>query len=163
MSLYYVNLTVHILAAMVWLGGMWFFVIVGAPTLRRIESAELRRDLFSGLGKRFRTVGWICIGILLATGLANLYFAGLLPVLTSSRFWATPYGRTLALKLGAVGAMIVLSLLHDFFFGPRASRVGDETDTVRDRLRRLSSMLGRANALIGVLVVWLAVLLTRGG
>ena len=157
------NLTVHILAAMVWLGGMLFFVVVGAPTLRKIESAELRRDLFRGLGEGFRTVGWICIGILLVTGFANLYFAGLVPVLGSGRFWGTPYGRTLALKLGAVGAMIVISLLHDFVFGPRASRAGAETDAVRDRLRRLSSMLGRANALIGILVVWLAVLLTRGG
>jgi uncharacterized membrane protein len=35
-ALYYVNVTIHVLAAMLWLGGMFFLGVVGAPVLRAI-------------------------------------------------------------------------------------------------------------------------------
>jgi putative copper export protein len=34
---YYINVTIHVLAAMLWLGGMFFLGAVGAPVLRTIE------------------------------------------------------------------------------------------------------------------------------
>jgi len=37
MSLYHLNVTLHVLAGMLWLGGMFFLGVVGAPVLRRIE------------------------------------------------------------------------------------------------------------------------------
>jgi len=40
--MYYLNVTIHVLAAMVWLGGMLFFAAVGAPVLRKVESPQLR-------------------------------------------------------------------------------------------------------------------------
>ena len=36
-ALYYINVTIHVLAAMLWLGGMFFLGAVGAPVLRAIE------------------------------------------------------------------------------------------------------------------------------
>jgi len=40
--LYYVNVTLHVLGAMLWLGGMFFLGVVGIPVLRAIEPASLR-------------------------------------------------------------------------------------------------------------------------
>jgi len=162
-SFYTLNVTIHILAAMLWLGGMLFFAVVGAPVVRRLESDELRRELFRALGEQFRIVGWICIGVLVATGTANLLLRGItFGILGSGSFWSSGYGRTLAVKLVLVAAMIGISVVHDFFQGPRASRAIAEPETVRLRLRRQASLLGRLNALLGIVVVWLAVLLTRG-
>jgi hypothetical protein len=45
-ELYYVNVTIHVLAAMLWLGGMFFLGIVGAPALRSVEPPPLRQRLF---------------------------------------------------------------------------------------------------------------------
>ena len=67
-TLYLANVTVHVLAALVWLGGMFFVAVVGAPVLRRVESPALRSELFRELGERFRAVGWACIALLVATG-----------------------------------------------------------------------------------------------
>lgn len=164
-TLYYVNVTIHVLAAMLWLGGMLFIGLVGAPVLRALDPPDLRRKLFHQLGVRFRLAGWITILILLATGVGNLYFKGWLRwdgVLGSLAFWQTSPGRTLAIKLIAVTAMLIVSALHDFWLGPRAGRGRlDSKEAVA--WRRSAALLARANALIGVVVVAVAVRLARGG
>lgn len=160
MSLYHLNVTVHLLAALFWLGGMFFLALVGAPVIRKLDDPELRGRLFADLGRRFRTAGWWAIGILVATGFLNLHFRGLLDpeVLASSDFWAGAYGRALAWKLGAVTAMIATSALHDFVFGPRAARAAGG-----GRHRRIASWLARLNAVFGIILVLAAVRLARGG
>jgi uncharacterized membrane protein len=104
-TLYYVNVTLHVLAAMLWLGGMFFLGIVGAPVLRAIEPPQLRQRLFHDLGQRFRRASWWTIGALVVSGVANLYFRGWLHwsgVLASEDFWGSNAGRALAVKLCAV-------------------------------------------------------------
>jgi copper resistance protein D len=163
-ALYFANVTLHVFAALLWLGGMFFFALVGAPVLRKIEPASLRAELFRRLGERFRGIAWIAIGVLLVTGTLNLHFRGLLQwdVLSSGPFWATPYGRALAWKLGAVTVMLVVSTLHDFLLGPAASRM-DPGSAEAAAARRRASWLARVNALAGVIVVVAAVRLARGG
>lgn len=164
MDPYYLSVTVHVLAALLWLGGMFFLAAVGAPVLRHVEPASLRAELFRRLGTQFRTIGWVSIAVLLATGVTNLHFRGLLrsELLGSVAFWLGPYGRALALKLACVSVMVVLSLLHDFVWGPAASRVRPGSPEAR-RLRRRSSWAARINAMVGVILVMAAVRLARGG
>ena len=69
---YYVLVTIHVLAALLWLGGMLFLGVVGAPVLRAIEPPALRQRLFNELGRRFRTIGWIAIATLVVTGVLLL-------------------------------------------------------------------------------------------
>lgn len=183
MTLYHLNVTVHLLAALFWLGGMFFLALVGAPVLRQLDDPGLRARLFGELGRRFRAAGWWAIGVLVATGVANLHFRGVLDadVLGDPAFWSGAWGRALAWKLGGVGAMILTSALHDFVFGPRAAAegsgrehggVGDEAGAVasgrggpaaHDRARAIAGWLARLNALLGIVVVLAAVRLARGG
>jgi putative copper resistance protein D len=161
--LYYLNVTIHVLAALLWLGGMFFLAVVGAPVLRKVDPPELRARLFNQLGLASRNVGWAAIGVLILTGVANLHFRGLLrwAVLGNASFWSTRYGTTLAFKLSAVLIMIVVSAVHDFILGPRAySAAGTPA---AGRWRRWSSWLARVNAVVGVLLVYFAVRLARGG
>lgn len=164
MSLYHLNVTLHVLAALLWLGGMFFLAAVGAPVLRRVEPPAMRAELFRRLGEQFRAVGWVAIGVLVVTGIGNLYFRGLLraELWTSAEFWALPYGRALAWKLATVGVMLAVSALHDFVLGPAAGRVDPGTPRAQ-RLRRQASWLARVNALVGVVLVVAAVRLARGG
>ncbi|MFW6039838.1 MAG: DUF4149 domain-containing protein [Gemmatimonadota bacterium] len=161
---YYLNVTVHLLAAMFWLGGMFFFAVVGAPALRHLPEPGLRVELFRTLGERFRVAGWIAIGVLLLTGTLNLWFRGILSwnVLGRAEFWATSFGRSLGWKLAAVAAMLVVSLLHDFVTGPAASRTTPGTPAAKTARRR-AARLARLNALLGIVVVVAAVRLARGG
>ena len=161
---YYLNVTLHVLAAMVWLGGMFFFALVGAPVLRRIEPPALRARLFQELGRRFRAVGWTAIAVLLFTGLINLHFRGLLAsgVLWDRAYWSSSYGRSLAVKLASVSLMITISAWHDFVAGPRAGQlVPGSAEAVS--ARRWAATLARLSVLLGLIAVIAAVKLARGG
>jgi uncharacterized membrane protein len=164
-ALYFASVTLHVLAAMLWLGGMFFLGVVGAPALRRIEPPEVRQRLFYSLGVRFRAVGWWAIGLLLVTGVVNLRFRGWLAwdgVLGSSAFWATPTGHALAWKLAMVAVMLVVSAVHDFILGPRSGRAKPGSPEAL-ALRSRAAWAARLNALAGVILVIAAVRLARGG
>lgn len=161
-ALYLTSVTLHVLAALLWLGGMLFLAAVGAPVLRKVEPAALRARLFAALGAQFRAVGWACIAVLVGTGIANLYFADVFARWAEPGFWGTPYGRTLAWKLVSVMVMVAVSAVHDFWLGPLASRLEPGSPgAIRTRTR--AAWLARANALVGVALVAAAVRLARGG
>lgn len=164
MSFYFINVTVHVFAALLWLGGMFFLAVVGAPVLRSVEPPELRALLFRRLGEQFRIVGWIAIAILLITGTLNVWFRGMLSleVLGSGEYWSTRYGRSLAWKLGAVTAMLIVQAIHDFIVGPAASRVAPGTPQAL-ATRKRAALLARLSAVLGIIVVIAAVRLARGG
>ena len=162
--LYFATVSLHVLAAMFWLGGMFFLGIVGAPALRRVEPPELRQRLFSTLGLRFRALGWGAVGVLLATGVLSLRLRGWLAwdgVLGSRAFWATGTGHALAWKLGFVATMIAVSAVHDFVLGPRAGRAVPGTPEAA-ALRSRAAWAARFNALAAVGLVIAAVRLARG-
>jgi putative copper export protein len=158
---YYLNVTIHVLAAMLWLGGMLFLAAVGAPVLRGLEPAT-RAEVFRRLGERFRGVGWGAIAVLVATGILNLWFRGWLRLLGDAAFWRTPLGHALAWKLAAVAVMLTISGTHDFILGPAASRLAPG-DPRALRMRRWASWGARINALVGIILVAAAVRLARGG
>ena len=162
-SAYLVTVTVHVLAALIWLGGLFFFGLVGAPVLRGVDPPEMRQHLFNVLGTRFRAVGWIAIATLLVTGVLNLHFRGWLAwdgVLGSAAFWRTSAGAALGMKLTAVAVMLIGSAVHDFILGPGASRVPAGTPAAV-RLRRRAAWLARVNGIVGLVLVIAAVRLAR--
>ena len=164
MSFYLFNVTLHVLAAFLWLGGLFFLAAVGAPVLRRVEPADVRARLFQRIGERFRTVGWIAIVTLILTGFGNLHFRGLLSMdaFGDPGFWTHPYGRTLAWKLSLVMSMVVLAAVHDFVLGPRASRLEPGTAGAL-QTRRRAAWIARLNTVLGILLIVISVRLARGG
>lgn len=162
MSLYHIAVGVHLLAAIVWLGGTFFLALVGGPVLRKIESAGMRARLFDQIGIRFRAVGWVSIVVLIVTGFIVLDMRGVMhtSILGSSAFWRSRFGVALAWKLIAVAVMIVSSAVHDFWLG-KASAVAQPGSPRALRLRRMSVILARGAAFVGVFIVFAAVRLAR--
>jgi len=142
--LYLASVTLHVLAALFWLGGMFFLAVVGAPVLRTVEPAALRADLFRAIGKRARLWGWISISVLILSGILNLRYRRLLnaELWARSEFWASPVGRALDWMLATVAAMVVVSAVHDFVLGSRAGQP-DRTVEERARWRRQAALLAR--------------------
>jgi uncharacterized membrane protein len=160
--MYPLTVTVHLLATLFWLGGTFFLAIVGAPALRGLDPG-LRSRVFREIGVRFRRSGWVAITLLIITGVMNLNFRGLLGAVLhgGGDFWLSSFGRILAWKLGLVAVMIVLAAIHDFWLGPLAGRLPAGSVEHR-RVRASVAWLGRMNAILGVLLVYVATRLVRG-
>jgi len=163
-TLYLVSVWLHILAATIWIGGIFFIVLVVVPWLRtggRAGAGTFLRET----GTRFRTVGWACFAVLAVTGTFNLWIRGVRPGFFLDADWlSSPFGRTVALKLGVFAIVLAISVVHDFILGPRATTVieRDPGSPEAARLRRMASLLGRANALLALALLAIAVALVRG-
>src|SRR5690242_4648897 len=93
----------HILAAIVWVGGLFFFALVAVPVARRLPAAE-RASLLAATGRRFRAVAWTCLGLLVVTGLYNAAARGVTREgLASGRFFGERFGQLLTAKVALVG------------------------------------------------------------
>lgn len=162
-GLYLTSVTLHVLAALYWLGGMWFLALVAAPVLRRDLAPEQRALVFQKMGYRFRFQGWLALAVLLVTGVANLQLRGWLrpEVMGEADFWARPLGHALVGKLGMVIVMFALAGIHDFLLGPLASP--ETPPERRQQLRKAAVWVARINAVAGLVLVYFAVRLARGG
>ncbi len=164
-SLYFWSVVVHILAAVMWVGGMLFLVFVLMPALKNMEDARLRAKLIRVTGIRFRSVGWACLAVLLVTGFLNLLARGVSPeTLADPAFWTTGYGKTLGWKVLLFLVILSLSATHDFLIGPRAGQLQrrDAGGRETQRLRFMATWFGRLNLVLSIIVVLLGVMLVRG-
>lgn len=163
-TLHFISILLHILAAVVWIGGMVFLGIVLIPVLRQRRGSPEYAELISRTGTRFRNVGWICLVLLVITGFVNLGRWVDHSRLLSAELWTSPWGHILAAKLVLVAVALALSAVHDFVVGPRATRRLREApgSVEAGRLRRTAGWMGRANLLVAVLIAALAIMLARG-
>ena len=130
---------VHVLAAITWVGGMLFIALVLVPTARALDDARLRTRLIQESGHRFRTIGWVALALLVATGPLNLWLQPAL--LRAPRFhW----------KLGLVVLALILSGFHDWVLGPRAGAPGADPSV---RLR--ASWVARLNVGVALAIILL--------
>ncbi|OLB23217.1 MAG: hypothetical protein AUH95_03480 [Nitrospirae bacterium 13_2_20CM_2_63_8] len=154
----FLNLWLHILAAVIWIGGMLFLSLVAVPVLRQVDSPLLRADLFRKMAWRFRRLVWICLAVLILTGTVNVAFYG-------DTTQGSPYLKVLGIKLGLVAVLVAMGVAHDFIIGPRAARAQSRDGllpTGTDLLMvQLAPWVGRLNLLLGVIILVLAAALAR--
>lgn len=150
-----VTLYLHLLAALFWVGGMLFLVFIIAPFLMTLEPKD-RSKVYQFVGQKYRKLGWIAIIILLVTGPLNLYFLGIPPsAIADTTFLASSYGRTLIIKVVLITVLVISSLIHDFYIGPKA-----RSDR---RFSTLARTFGRMNLILALLIALFAVFLRSGG
>ena len=163
--LYLTSVWLHILAGAIWIGGMVFVALVLVPVIRQPENQGIAASLVQVTGRRFRSVGWSCLILLLLTGAVNLFYRGFsVSELWSAELWQSPFGLVLALKLFLFGAVLALSCVHDFSIGPRATALWrkEPASAEAGRLRRQASWIGRVNLLLALAIVALGIMLARG-
>ncbi|MGH7230392.1 MAG: DUF4149 domain-containing protein [Nitrospiraceae bacterium] len=149
----------HLLAAVVWIGGMVFLSFILVPVFKRGTFGADRRMLFQTLARRFRVAVWVSIIVLIATG----------PLLVSSKTgtMAEPEGwrSVLTTKLWMVSLLIGLTAVHDFWLGPligRLRRESSDTPSSADQLLiNLSTWIARLSLILAFAVLFVAVALAR--
>jgi putative copper export protein len=105
----------HLVAAITWIGGMLFLWLVLRPVLSGVEGQETLRRV----EERFKTVRWIGLLTLLATGIYNLIHEGGSARLESS------WGGILMIKLFLVAVVMGLSGVNDFLGSASEGRQKD--------------------------------------
>lgn len=163
-ALYLFSVWIHILAATIWVGGMLFLVLVVVPWLRtgkRPDAAVFLRET----GTRFRNVAWTCFALVAVTGTFNLWMRGVrLSDLGRADWLSSPVGQTVLIKLGAFLAVLLISAVHDFVLGPRATAAiaANPRSLEAQAERRRASILGRINVFLALALVAAGVMLVRG-
>lgn len=157
----------HLLAAVIWVGGMAFLAFVLGPYGRRLPD-EQRADLFRNVGRRFSRISWPLIAILIFTGPLSLYLRGVPPAQAlGPLFLSTSYGQSVLVKTILFTLIITLSAVHDFWIGPRVHRLlaslrglpEEEREALRGqahKMRRAASYIGRVNFILGLAVLYFA-------
>lgn len=150
---------IHLLAALVWVGGMVFLSVVLVPVLKRDGGFAQHVMLFRMVAYRFRAVVWGAMGMLIATG--AVLAAGRAIPLTEPWLWPTIF----VAKISLVALLFTLTLLHDLVVGPQVRRILGTAEAVRsarDRLLvRYSVLVPRVSLLVALLVLLAAVVLAR--
>ncbi len=163
--MYYLSVFIHILSAIFWIGGMLFTVAVLVPASRHKLLANKKGQFFTLIGRKFSRISWVLFAVLIITGITNLLARGYsLHDLTSSTFWSSNFGGNLFIKLHLFGIVLILSGIHDFYAGPKAAELMDSKpeDSMTKRYRKLSSWIGRANLVFGLIILYYAMRLLRG-
>ena len=152
-NLYLASIWLHLSAMAVWIGGMVFLAAVALPGLRRGGPAAVG-EFLTWATPRLRAVGWTCLVVLGMTGWAQLEF----------RDMAWNANAVIVTKIAVYVAIVAISVLHDFWLGPRASIAlrDDPGSPATNRLRRLAMSMGRVTALLALLAVTLGVFIARG-
>lgn len=166
MNWYYtISVFIHILSAVIWIGGMIFIAMIVVPVTRKPLFENIKTPLIQTMGERFRTVGWICLALFLITGYLNIGFKGLgWDTIFYSAFWKSYFGRVLHGKLMLFGIILILSAIHDFVIGPKATRIlqQNSADPKGIKLRKSASWFARINLLLALAAAFFGIMLVRG-
>lgn len=134
-------LAVHVLCAVLWVGGMFFAYVVLRPSLAVLEPMQ-RIALHTQVFRRFFLVVWHAMPLLLLSGFAVLFglYGGMAGV---------GWNVHLMLLLGLIMSAIFLVI----FFGPYARfRRTTERNTAAAQIDRIRKLIG-VNLVLGIVTV----------
>lgn len=139
---------IHLIAAIILMGGLIFFQFVLAPAARHIVADPQSKELVRVAGRRFRTIAWVCLITLILTGAYQMLHE------SGSARIETTWGVVLMLKLFLFVVAFGLILIHDFIIDPHAPSSKNATQS------RASASLSRADNLQkAIIIMTLAILL----
>jgi uncharacterized membrane protein len=135
-------LVLHVLGAVLWVGGMFFAIAVLRPSIAVVPTPA-RLDLHRQVFRRFFLLIWHVMPVMLITGFAMVF-------VVYGGFQGAQWNVQLMALLGLVMSAIFVAL----YFGPWAAlRDGGDAGSV-DRIRRLVQV----NLVLGLIVVVVAAL-----
>jgi len=146
----------HMVATIIWVGGLALMALIVWPGARTaLGAGQPLADLMRELNRRFEPLTWLCLAVLIATGLtqmsANPHYEGFLKI---ENGWAM----ALLLKHLAIGGMIAIGVYLRWVLQPALARLallearGQATPEV-ETWRGREITLTRLNLVCGLLVL----------
>jgi len=149
MSVWSWLLAVHILCAVIWVGGMFFAYVVLRPSLIILDPPQ-RLLLHTQIFRRFFLVVWHVMPLILLSGIALLFGV-------YGSMAAVPWSVNVMMAIGIIMAIVFLVIV----FGPYGrfrrttdrARMAAAIDAIR-KLIGLNLLLGLATVVIAALGRW---------
>jgi uncharacterized membrane protein len=145
-----ISAAIHLFAAVVWIGGIFFILFVALPSARKI--LEQPGPLMGDLSKRFVPLANISILLLLVSGiLMSLLSHTLSEIASLNSIWS----QTLSFKIIIALMMTVIHFYRGLLLTPRIAKLTSEgvpSEQV-SRLQSLSLNLVKVNLLCGATVL----------
>ncbi|MDR4459092.1 MAG: hypothetical protein MRJ67_00985 [Nitrospirales bacterium] len=160
MNFFYIILVwIHLVAATFWVGGMLFLSLVAVPLLKQDSDPLSAQRGFISLARRFRTLVWSALFILVVTG--SVLLGNIINFRTPLSFWPP----VVLTKLILVFLLAVVSFSHDRIMAQKVrtlkSKAASDLSVGEGLLLRLSPLLGRLTLLLGLGVLLSAVIMVR--
>lgn len=145
----------HMLATVVWIGGLAALSILILPAARKALDAQAYAVLIESVQRRLDPVGWLCLLLLVATGLvqmsANPNYHGFL---TINNQWAVAIliKHIIFAGMTGVSAYLTWGLLPALRRAALLQARG-QTAAGAERMRSQELLLLRLNLILGILVL----------
>lgn len=146
----------HLVATVVWIGGLVILVILVWPEARRTLDDKGLHPLLARLRKRFMPMSNLSLVVLIITGLVQMAadpnYDGVLQ-------FRNEWSRVILLKHIAIGGMVICGLLLQYQVAPALERAmllverGKGNPDEWARLRRHEVRLTWINVILGILVL----------
>ena len=161
---YLISVWLHIVVASFWIGGSLSIALLFIPALRQPQLRETGLVLLREMATKFRSYAWLSFFLLIVTGILNLQFRFDLKTLLKTEFWHSSIGNVIGLKFLAILLILLLSAVHDFYLGPRASSAWrlDPKSRRTLKFRKQAAWIGRINLLLSLIAIGLGIILVRG-
>lgn len=143
-------ITLHLLAAVVWVGGMFFAYVMVRPAAVTALEPPLRGALWQGIFERFFRWVWAAVILLPATGYWLMF-----------EFMGGFAGAPIYVHVMQGLAIVMIALFFVLYFGPfarfRAARAAKDQPAAGAQLGRIRQIVG-ANTILGGLTILIAAL-----
>ncbi len=146
MLIYAALRVLHLLFAVIWVGGMFFAYVILRPSLSAIEPNP-RMLLHTQVFRRFFLVVWHAVPVMLATGIAMLYLSGGM----AAQPWPVHAMVGLGLLMAAVFLLIFFGPYRQFRRTTNRDRMASTLNSIR-KLIGLNLILGLVTVIIGGLI-----------
>jgi len=150
---------IHLTAATFWVGGMLFLSLVAVPLLKKDPDPSSAQRGFINLARRFRTLVWIALSLLVITG--SILLPNQVDLSVSLGEWPL----AVLIKLILVLLLIGISLAHDKLIAPKVRafkhKATSELAVMEKLLLRSSPVISRLTLLLGLAILLVAVFMVR--
>ena len=144
---------VHLVALAAFLGGHLMLTVVIRPLAR--DASPDGADLIRRVGRRFKSLAWISLVLLIVTGSFNVLNEG-----GSARI-ESAWGGVLMLKLFLVLILIGLSVVHDFILDPYGPTAGRGPAARAVSREATAARVQVAIVVVGIVILLIAAYLAR--
>ena len=140
-----IALAVHLLAATLWVGGLFFAYMILRPTLQTVDDPALRLQIWAGVFGRFFPWVWLAIVALFASGLWML-------LVGMGGFGAAKHGIHVMLSTGTAMALLFVYLYVEPYRRFKQALGRDNYSTAAECLGTIRKIVA-VNTLLGVMTV----------